>query len=83
MSNYEQIEYTIPNHYICAILYGDISGLSDAEIERLDVFLDEVVETYGHAHFSCGEDLGFCRSNDIDRYAGDCTEGILLVETKK
>ena len=39
MPNSEQ--YTISQHFLCPITYGDYSGLEDNDIEQLENFMEE------------------------------------------
>lgn len=75
----ENIEFTVPVNMVCAIMYGDGSGLSDSEIEAVDA-LEERAESLRdafegtHYHWSTSEGVSseFCHTNDVDGVAGDC-----------
>jgi len=71
------LEFTIPDSYITSLIYGDDSGLEDEDIEKIDKFVERIVEKYGNANFMLPEedkmDLGFQPYNDIDRLGSDCS----------
>lgn len=69
----ELIEYTVPQHYLTALFYGDLSGLNDDEIKAYEAHQDHL-EAEGLLGTPTGDyqNLGFCHSNDIDHLAGDC-----------
>jgi hypothetical protein len=68
-------EYRVPAWAACIIANADISGLNDEELAAWDKFEQSV-----GAHLILGDDLGFCHTNDVDRYAGDCCQAYTLVE---
>ena len=55
-------EYRISSHFLCAIEYGDDSGLSNREVRELNAFLAHVVAEHGAGHWSHGEidEFGHC-----------------------
>jgi hypothetical protein len=65
---FETYHYSIGAHWICAIEYGDMTGLDDAECTALDAFLATLP---GPGHWSCAEG----QELDIDAVSGmlaDC-----------
>lgn len=80
----ELIEYTIPTWALSSLINGDDSGLKDEDIEKIDKFVAEVVDTYGNANFMLGEESEeshFSYFNDIDRLGSDVT--ILYIRPSK
>jgi hypothetical protein len=55
--------YIIPVWAICAIAYGDYTGLSKYDIIGLDAFLESLDED---GFWSWGKDEYFSRENDIN-----------------
>ena len=53
--NFETYEYTIPTFYLCVLINGDTSGLTDEEERELDSFLGSVPVG---GHWDC-EEHGF------------------------
>ncbi len=83
----EIIEFKIPEWAVCPLVNGDYSALNDEDQEKLDRFINNTVNTYGHAMFSANPeadnyDLGFCTSNDIDKLGGDCVTLTLLIDSE-
>lgn len=60
---------TIAEHWICAIEYGDYSGLDDTEAEDLDAWLEQ----YPSCTFSYGESSEF-DGCDISGLMATCIE---------
>lgn len=65
------IEFDVPEWALSSLINGDDSGLEDEDINKINNFVQGVVNDYGNAHFMMddieGEDnLGFKHSNDID-----------------
>lgn len=80
----ELIEYTIPTWALSSLINGDDSGLQDEDIEKIDKFVSEVVDTYGNANFMLGEESEeshFSYFNDIDSLGSDVT--ILYIRPSK
>lgn len=80
----ELIEYTIPTWALSSLINGDDSGLKDEDIEKIDKFVAEVVDTYGNANFMLGEESEeshFSYFNDIDSLGSDVT--ILYIRPSK
>lgn len=63
--------YTLPAHWACALIYGDYSGLEDADQEELDRWLE--AEQPGYC-IDCAEEPYFATSNDAGTLAGDVIE---------
>ncbi len=75
--NDELLEFTIPSWAISTLINGDNSGNSDEDDQKINAFVQDTVEEYGNANFMLGDmegkdDLGFCRTNDIDNLGSDC-----------
>jgi len=74
-------EFTVPDYYLCALILGDFSGLSDEEEREIQAFIDEVAKKYGHANFTYTEcDSYFHHRNDINALAGDVTTITLTIK---
>jgi len=73
----ELFEFIIPEWAICALINGDESGLSDHEVETLNLFIEKTVKQYGNANFMLGdesENSYFRWSNDISNEGGTVTK---------
>jgi ssDNA-binding Zn-finger/Zn-ribbon topoisomerase 1 len=77
--------FIIPAWAISTLFNGDESGLSELEVEKIDIFLDEVQREYGEGHWSPETDFDaetkkevwepeFRTHNDIDNLGNDCYE---------
>ena len=65
------IEYYIPEWAISTLINGDDSGMEDDDINKLNSFIQDVVNEYGNANFIVddiegNDNLGFKHRNDID-----------------
>ncbi|MCX8483089.1 MAG: hypothetical protein ORN50_05870, partial [Crocinitomicaceae bacterium] len=72
----ELIEYTIPTWAVSSLINGDDSGLEDEDIEKIDGFIQKVVNRDGNALFMLGdksEESDFSPYNDIDNLGSDVT----------
>jgi len=69
-------EYIIPESYLCALINGDTSGLSDEDDSALDRFIDDRLKEYPRFHcLSDTRDEGFMKYHDLEPYgvlACDC-----------
>lgn len=75
---FTEYEYTIPAHMLCAIEYGDTSGLSDQDEKALDKFLESLPK--GNRVLSFGTISEFTTSNDVLGYIGcDCVQATLTI----
>lgn len=86
--NYElnTYEFTIPTWALPALVNGDLSGLDDRDEAVLNEFIKGLVDNYGHAFLSLGEDTEpiFSWRNDIDGQLGaDTITMYLIVEGGK
>jgi hypothetical protein len=75
--NNDLLEFTIPSWAMSTLINGDSSGNSDEDDQKIDAFVNDTVAEYGNANFMLSDmegkdDLGFCRSNDIDNLGSDC-----------
>ena len=70
---FEQIEFTAPSYYACALCDGDFSGLTDAEEREINQFTIEVAKKYGNANFvyNFEAEIEFSHRNDINNLGGD------------
>ena len=68
MNNDNTVTYKIPEWAVCALFYGDYSGLSDEDAANLDKFLQTVE---GEGHWNLDNDAEpYCSSyNDIHNLA--------------
>ena len=71
------LEFTIPEWALSTLINGDNSGNSDEDDQKIDAFVNDTVAEYGNANFMLGDmegkdNLGFCRSNDIDNLGSNC-----------
>lgn len=61
--------FYIPTYFACAFMYGDCSGLDDADIEVFERFSDDMLKLYGS--FNCvsidAEDA-FLKYHDLKNY---------------
>ena len=48
MANFDEYTYTIGDHFLSALINGDISGLEGHEIGDLERFLDSDIFLKGH-----------------------------------
>ena len=75
---FTEYEYVIPAHMLCAIEYGDTSGLSDDDEKALDEFVESLPK--GNRVFSYGTISEFTASNDVlGRIGCDCVNATLTV----
>jgi len=70
------VEYDVPSWALSALINGDYSGLNDEDEEKLNNFVNGVVNAHGNAHFIIGDmdgedNLGFRSYNDIDNLGSD------------
>lgn len=77
MSTIDTVTYTIGQHYVPYIEYGDATGLEDDEIEECDIFLSTIPENgpegFTFMHTTIGDDVGFDR-DEIGGLMGECVE---------
>ena len=75
---FTEYNYTIPAHMICAIEYGDTSGLSDSDEKALDKFIDSL--PIGNRCLSFEVVSEFTSSNDVlGRIGCDCVSATLTL----
>jgi hypothetical protein len=80
------LEFTIPTWAITSLINADDSGLEDEDIEKVNDFVDRVVEKYGNANFMLGdksEETEFYYRNAIDGNMGGDVTTLYLRPTKK
>jgi len=71
------IEFIIPEWALCAIVNDDYTGLTEEETGKINKFLESLFKAYGNNNLfdrldSTEDELGFCRSNDIDNLGTNC-----------
>ncbi|MFA5068172.1 MAG: hypothetical protein WC466_09115 [Candidatus Izemoplasmatales bacterium] len=69
--NSDLIEYDIPEWALPALVNGDLSGLTEDDIQKLKKFTERVKISHGNANFLLGDidkddNKGFLYRNDID-----------------
>lgn len=69
-------DYTIGAQYVCALEYGDLTGLDDNEIHALEDFMSDLPASNGH--WSWGDDESFAR-DDVMGYWGQCVKAEYVV----
>lgn len=70
---FEVYDFIIPVWAVCAIEYGDFSGLTDEEEAQIEKFLNK--NALFNAAFEYGDETFFTYYNDIcSKYGADCIE---------
>jgi len=67
-------EYEVPDWALPTLINGDSSGISDEDEQKIERFINQVVNEVGNANFYGGSEedgLGFRRSNDIDNLGSE------------
>ncbi len=67
-------EYQIMDRFICALQYGDLSGLDDKEIEKLNLFIEYLPGNIGGV-WRWGEYREFV-TDDITGKMGHCFQAL-------
>ena len=80
MKTYDTIEYRVPVWAVCAIEYGDLSGLEPEDVTNLDVFMDSMPKRILGIEY--GEESSFYPSNDIHNLGDDCVSATVTFEVK-
>ena len=76
----DHYDYSVPVWAICAIEYGDLSGLEPEDVTNLDEFMDRLPKRiYGIEY---GDEPSFTHSNDIHNLGDDCVSMKVFVEEK-
>ena len=73
MTKFNETKADIATHWICAIEYGDYTGLDDAEESQVEEWLSD----YPMAIFQYGENSFFAR-DEISGMMSDCCEVTIL-----
>jgi hypothetical protein len=77
---FEQYKYTLAQCWIAPLVYGDLDGLDDSEIRRLQDFIDALPEGPGHwGDFS--EDSHFAH-DEITGLFAECVDAVYLVSAQ-
>lgn len=82
---YDCLEFIVPDYYLCALILGDYSGLTDSEEIEINEFIESVQKKYGHANFNYDfeqDEPYFSWRNDINSMGGNVQKITLLVEIK-
>ena len=86
MPNFEHITLTLPAHWICPVLYGDVSGLDEEEGYAFERWLADTIEHVGHGQVpligKIKDETHFARYHDAAEYgvlACDCYDVEMLV----
>ncbi len=83
----ELLGFTIPTWAASALINSDESGLNDEDIEKLNKFVNKIVDKYGNANFMIGSDeemeSQFASRNDIDGFLGGDVVRMYLRPTKE
>lgn len=70
--------FTLPQHWACALINGDETGLDDADSAALEAFTADMVAQYGQCWaLDCGDEVSFTAYHDAQPYgvlACDCVE---------
>ena len=76
MIEHEKYTFTIPAWAVCAIEYGDFSGLSDTDESQVNEFTEMLNERFGHRLFSIeyGQEVYFRNFNDFHNLGDDCVD---------
>jgi hypothetical protein len=77
LTTFVEHEYTIARHWVCALEYGNYSGL-EAEIKDLEAFLATLPATGGCWDWGTDDDTNFALDEISGLYA-DCVRAKYLV----
>lgn len=80
--NYETIEFIVPDWSICALMYGDYSGLNTEDTRKVYQFTLNTTLKYGNAFFCNPESEGFKRTNEICSLGADCSKVEILANVE-
>ena len=73
-------DYIIPYAYTYAIIYDDYTSLTDAEVNEVKEFLDNLSEQFGPysvALFDNNEEPEFRPFNDVNNLGSDCVKIVI------
>ena len=73
MANFDKYTYTIGDHFLPALINGDISGLTDHDIDDLERFLSSDVFLKGHWSVPDCQESDFARC-DISGLLSTCVD---------
>ena len=71
----ETVQYILPAYLGCALINNDGSNLSEAESEKLTLFIDEKAKEHkGFYCVNCSDEVFFTDNHEyhVDRSASDC-----------
>jgi hypothetical protein len=69
-------QFTLPTFWACALINGDMSGMSDEDEAAMDCWFDQVLETYEMMHCVSVDDN---EGGDFRRYH-DASEFVLACD---
>ena len=73
-----QLKLTLPQHWACALMYGDVTGMDEREVSELDAFTADMDLYYRECWVvGCSDEPTFMKYHDAHRYgvlACDCLE---------
>jgi len=72
-------DFNICKHYICAIEYGDYSGLTDSDIEALESWFKNLPENISHFDYKDLDSCNFTR-DDITGLRADCVTTFAIIK---
>jgi len=70
----EEYVYTIPTHFLSALINGDISGLEDSDLDDLAYIQTELQQGVGYWGMPEEEDVYFSTHSDVNNGAGDAVD---------
>jgi hypothetical protein len=70
--------YTIGSHFVCALEYGDYSGLTDEEENELENFIASLPRGYHVWQWGDSEEFSRCEVSDT---MGQCINAVLFVDS--
>ena len=80
---FEEYQYTVAKHFICALVNGDYTALNDEEIVQLETFLENLPpRDYTVWNPPDEEDYDNWTHCEICRLFSDCQEITLMVPQK-
>lgn len=77
-----ETEFSIGVHFLPALFYNDVSGITDEEAEALEAF--EAAQTIGRSHFHwdiVGDESEFTKCEVLGVYSDCATVRLYILET--
>jgi len=72
-------EFTISQHWICPIVYDDLTALDDDEVSQLRDFMDALP---GPGHWANWSTSTHFAQDDLTGLMADCVDAIYLTRTE-